>query len=60
MARITADPGSPGRVPDAYQPATSHRDGTWTVLSGARPSRSRELVTPMAGISIRTGTGVVR
>jgi hypothetical protein len=57
---MTADPGSPGRVPGAYQPATSHRLGTWTVLSGARPSRSSELVTEMLGMSIRTGTGVAR
>ena len=47
--RITADPGSPGRVPGAYQPATSHRVGAWTVLSDARPSRSRALATPKSG-----------
>jgi hypothetical protein len=56
--RITADPGSPGRAPSAYQPATSQRRGSWTVPSGARPSRSRALATPILGITIRTGTGV--
>jgi hypothetical protein len=30
------------------------------VPSGALPSRSRELATPIRGISTRTGTGVAR
>ena len=39
-----------GRGPGAYQPATSQSLGTSTVPSGARPSRSRELVTWILGM----------
>ncbi len=55
---MTADPGSPGRVPGAYQPAIPNAFGTAMVPSGARPSRIRELDTPILGMSTRTGSGV--
>ena len=62
---MTADPGSPGRVPPgpAYQPAVSHLRGprgTSTVPSVSRPSRCNPVDTPILGISSRAGTGVLR
>src|SRR5262249_25667711 len=44
------DPISPGRGLPVYQPASVVLTGTWSVPCGVRPSRSRGVRTPIAGI----------
>src|SRR5882757_6034926 len=52
---MTAGPGSPGRTPSAYQPATPHSCGGSSVPSVSRPTDSRPVSTPIAGTTRRAG-----
>jgi hypothetical protein len=58
---MTADPMAPGRGLRVYQPATAVVGGTCSAPVLVRPSRTSDVLTPMAGMTSETGsaTGAV-
>ncbi len=54
---ITAEPVAPGRGLPVYQPATAMLAGTCGAPVAVTPSRTRRVLTPIAGITRPVGLG---